>query len=583
MTDIGELDPPVAMDVPEGAFGPNALINSSGGILADPDAEAALLGLVLMKPAVMADVIGDVSAGDFFDVMHRRIFEVCARAFDEGWAINIEAVIEGLGGDKDAKLTGGQTVGQFVAGLCIGVDTSLDAGDLAQHIFECSERRAIDAEADVDLIDANKPFQSRMGLVMWEDQNTPGEAYEYVVEDLIPLGQMVLLVGESGTGKSFLGHSVGLAIARDQPIFGRRILERMGVIWLAYEAASGVEARMRAYARYHGLAIDHLPFAVLKRPAKLWPADDSVDALLKEIKGIQRHRFGGLKIGAIFVDTHNAGTPGASEIDSETVSKIRDRYLLLARETGAALVIIGHTNSQGKHRGNEQLHNNVDTVIKVSRKTRIVGKDVIAIKDDDGREIRTMRVAKQREGQDGDEHDFVLTSVEDGTTNRFGRKRTSCVVTSPRIADAPSDQDHGDGKPREKVGVRANKSEMLFMRCLLDAVAAQGVIPPAGLDLPHSITRVVDYDAVKRLFAAQMLRDDDDSEEGKKRHRGRVRTALTRVRMSLLDLKVIGCSTPHIWWTGKAVNGIRETYPKTRTLFDDADAPLPDDDIAGLY
>lgn len=580
MTDV--MDPLDAIDVPEGAFGPNAMINSSGGILADPDAERALLGLVLLKPAVMAATVDEVGAGDFFDVMHRRVYEVCARAFDEGWAINIDAVIEGLGGDRDAKLTGDQTVGQFVAALCIGADTTLDAADVAQHIFECSERRAIDAEADGDLIEANKPFQSRMGLVLWEDQNAPGEAYEYAVEDLIPLGQMVLLVGESGTGKSFLGHSLGLAIARNRPFFGRRILERMGVIWLAYEAAAGVEARMRAYARHHDLPIDHLPFAVLKRPAKLWPADDSVDALLKEIKGIQRHRFGGIKLGAIFVDTHNAGTPGASEIDSETVSKIRDRYLLLARETGAALVIIGHTNSQGKHRGNEQLHNNVDTVIKVSRKTRTMGKEVFPIKDDDGREIRTLRVAKQREGQDGAEHDFVLVSVEDGTTNRFGRKRTSCVIASPNIADAPSDRDSSDA-PRERIGVRATKNDLLFMRCLLEAIGEQGIVPPPELDLARSIARVVDYEAVKRLFAAQMLRDDDDSEEGRKRHRGRVRTALTRCRVNLLELKVIGCSTPHIWWTGKAVNGIRETYPKTRTLFDDADAPLPDDDIAGLY
>lgn len=579
MTDV--MDPPDEV-VPEGAYGPNAMINSAGAVLADPDAERALLGIVLLKPSTMADIVDEVGAGDFSDVMHRRIFEVCARAFDEGWAINIDAVIDGLGGDRNAKLIGDQTTGQFVAGLCIGVDTSLDAGNLAQHIFDCSERRAIDAEADGDLIEANKPFQSRMGLRLWIDQNDPGEEYEYIVEDLIPKGQLCLLIGESGTGKSFLTHHLAMCIARAVPFFGRRILKPCLVIWLAYEASQGARIRMRAYRKNHNLPLEPLPFAVLERPAKLWPADDSVDALLHEIKGICR-LFPGVDLGAVVFDTHNAGTPGASEIDSETVSKIRDRYARISSVTGAALIIVGHTNAQGKHRGNEQLHNNVDTVIKVSRKTRTMGRDVFPIKDEDGFPIRVMKVAKQREGQDGDEHEFILRVVEDGTKTKFGKSRTSCVVGYPNVSDTDQADDM-QSRPDVGEGVKASKNEALFLTSLLEALDESGVPPPPELQLPSSISRVVNYDAVKLILSKKMMNEGDDSEEGRTRHQTRVRVAVGRCRTQLMSVKVIDCSSPFIWWTGRAVRGVKATYPKSSDLFDPrATDHLTSQDISDLY
>jgi hypothetical protein len=83
---------------------------------------------------------------------------------------------------------------------------------------------------------------------------------------------------------------------------------------------------------------------------------------------------------------------------------------------------------------------------------------------------------KEREGLDGQSHDFVLRIVEDGTRNKYGKARTSCVVVNPNVADVD------DGPPREgdksPDGVRISANEALFLRCILQCQCDFGTKPP---------------------------------------------------------------------------------------------------------
>lgn len=547
------------------------LTDGAGAPLADVDAEAALLGQLIGKPSDFDRVASLVASSDFYDVFHRRIFECFERGHADGWEVGIESITSSLGGDPKAPVIDGLTVGQYVVRLMNASDAGApDPQALAEHIQQCAERRAVGD--DVGFVEA---FASRMGLKMWADQNAPGTEYEYIVEDLIPENQIVLIMGESQTGKSFLGYHLGMCMARAVPFFGRRVLKPIGVIWAAYEAGMGAGARMRAYRKHHHLDLEDLPFGVLQQPFPLWPNEPNVGALIEECRGIERTCFGGVKLGAIVVDTYNAATPGASEIDSEVVSKIRGYFRRIIEETGATLIIIGHTNSNGKHRGNEQLTNNIDTTIAVTRKTRVEGREIIPIKDDDGREVRTMKVKKQREGIDGQTHDFVLKVVEDGTRNKYGKPRTSCVVANPNFVDVGNDD--VPAAPGEAAnGYRVSTNEALFLRCVLQCQNDYGIRPPAELGLPRSIGLVVDYDHVKLLIAQKMLRDDDNTEAGRKAHYERVKKAIKRAREKLMHLRIIGCHDPFIWWTGKPVRGVKETQRNDPSLFD---APTIDEDF----
>jgi len=552
-----------------------ALRDASGALLSDPAAEAGLLGMLLTHPGQFDRVGTLVASGDFADIFHRRIFACFEKANSEGWAIGVDAIVQALGGDPKAVVVDGMTAGAYLARLVVDAPDGADPQELAEHIQQCAERRAVGSADDVHF---EAPFASRMGLKMWADQNDPSAEYEYLVEDLIPERQGVLIMGETQTGKSFLGYHLCMCMARGVPFFGHRILKPVGVIWAAYEAGLGAASRMRAYRRHHNLDLDDLPFGVLQQPLPLWPNEPNVAALIEECRGIERTRFRGIQLGAIVVDTYNAATPGASEIDSEVVSKIRGYFHRIIEETGATLIIIGHTNDRGKHRGNEQLTNNIDTVIRVSRKTRVDGREIIAERDDDNREIRTFKVVKQREGLDGQTHDFVLRVVEDGTRNKYGKPRTSCVVVAPNLPDVGSD-DVPDGTPGDKAqGLRVTGNEALFLRCILQSQNDYGVKPPAELGLPRSIGLVVDYDRVKVLFSQRMLRDDDSTEDGRKRHYERTKAAIKRARMRLMHLQIIGCHDPFVWWTGRPVRGVKETQRNHPSLFD-SPPPAGGDDL----
>jgi hypothetical protein len=568
--------PDAPFDLGEGS----GVVNVNGVPLADPALEARLLSVLIADPDCFGRVADHVFVEDFFDPLHRNMFAALHEGHEAGFAVGMSGMVKALGGDPNSVMSGGVTVSQFIAGMIADADTGADIEEMAVAIHECADRRANEAGTDSEILDREAPFVSKMGLRMWRDQNAPGPQYEYLIEDLIPERQCVLLIGDTQTGKSFLATHMSMCGVRAEPFFGRRVLQPFGVVWCAYEAAEGAPARMRAYRTHHNLGLDNLPFGALTRPLKLWPDPEmrNVNAVIEEIRGIEKSEFNGVRLGMVVIDTHNAGTPGASEIDSEVISKIRDHYHRIISATGATLLIVGHTNSAGKHRGNEQLSNNVDTIIRVSLKTKAVNaREVVQIKDDDKRDIRTMRVVKQREGQNGDEHDFILRVVEDGTKNKFGKPRTSCVVAVPNIADSMGD-DGRDTDPNSRGGrfKEVSKQDALFLQCLLDATASDGIKPPAALNLPHSIRKVVDYDFVKKLMGQRMLQEEDNTPEGIKRHRERAKSANQRARHRLAAINVIGTNSPFIWWTGEPVRGVRATYPYQRDLLE---APSPEDSI----
>lgn len=404
------------------------------------------------------------------------------------------------------------------------------------------------------------PFVSQYGLMMWGEHNAPGDDYEYLIEDLIPEREPVLIQGESQSGKSFLTQGMGLAGAEGREFFGRRVLKPFGVIYLAYEAGKGFRYRMRAHERYFGLdAKKRVPFGVLTKPIDLWSAEINTDKLIDEILGIVESRFGDVPLGAVVIDTHNRATPGASEIDSKDISRIIDRYSRIMERTRAGVWIIGHKNAAGKHRGNEQLYNNIETAIDISRKTEEVEKQRVALTDVGRRPVRVATVIKQREGIDGQAFEFVLASVEVGT-NRYGKPRTSCVAVPPATGDDAAES--ATGKARGVLALSPEQESIL--KALQAALEEFGETPPASLKLPQSIKRVVKAP----FWKAEYLKIAPDGAEAKD---NTINARMKRASEKLQSLRVIGRLNPWVWITGRPVRGVIE--PRAAT--NDYENPYP--------
>ncbi|MGC2778046.1 MAG: AAA family ATPase [Bradyrhizobium sp.] len=539
------------------------LEDEGGARLTDLLAEQTLIGLMLYQPDLVTGVRDLVSPREFFDRSLGRVYEGLLGA--DGFRPDNEKIIEWLGGPGIviADRSGGQLVGYLMS---LGIEADAGAASaLANTIFEVSERRLTqEGQTNLAGLDA---WQSKMGALFFaERDDTSLNEPEFLVEDLIPEEELVIIMGETQTGKSFLTSHLGFAISRGVEFFGRRILEPRPVIWCCYEGAAGARGRMRGYANYFDIRSE-LPFVALTHPFDLWEKPENVDALINEVDTLCKMRFASKRPGALIIDTHNAATSGASEIDSEVVSKIRDRYKTIARVLGCTVIIVGHTNALGKHRGNEQLTNNVPTILTVSYKTRLENREMIQIKDNDGRPVRSVTVKKQREGETGKTFDFVLHGVETGIKNKFGKVRSTCVVVEPNFTVEPEPEERK--KSDTKGGYRLSDIDDLFFSVLWTQLHEAGSEAPPELGLPRG-TR-----AVHRAIVSKAYRDNSIPQDGTKPvSENTVKSRWDRSSRRLRKDGLIGFKEPHFWWTGKPVLGKPATQSQ-RSFLDDMRDPGP--------
>lgn len=241
----------------------------------------------------------------------------------------------------------------------------------------------------------------RFRVVAAQDFAT-GKPMEWLVQELLPKAEMAVVYGESGSGKSFLVLDLCAAITRG--ILWRGLKARPGsVVYAAAEGASGLRGRLRAYAQAHGVPLSALPAVISDVPNFLAP--DEIAASAKQI----------LKWGRpdlIVVDTLSASTPGGNENSGEDMGLVVAHCKFLHRKTGALVLLVHHSGKDAAKgaRGWSGLKAAADAELEVSR----MG------------DIRTVRVSKMKDGEDGAQYCFKLKTVVIGITD--DGEESSCVI-----------------------------------------------------------------------------------------------------------------------------------------------------------
>jgi hypothetical protein len=501
------------------------LYDSGGAQLSDISAELYLLGYLLNKPAEFADVAGAVGSNDFFDPWHRRIFDGIERAWTAGENITADAIINALGGDPSAKMLGDLTVGRFIAQLVAKADLTIDAPSIAEHIAACAERRAIGAADDIYV-----PFQSKFGGQRWSEIGAAGSPqYEWIVENLIPKGETVLIFGDSGTGKSFSTFDMAVHIARGRKFYGRNVDQGL-VVYVAAEGGKGFSKRKQAYAIYHGLTDEELPFYLLTRRPDFFSSDVDVDALIAEITAICR--LYNVPLALIVLDTLSALTPGMNENASGDVSRVKQRLQKLVDTFGVSAAFVHHTAKGGTTpRGHGSLTADFETTIQFT---------TTDLKSADGLPVHRAQTGKEREAEKGKGWEFCLPVVSVGK-NKWGNDETSCVAV-------PFD----GAKKIYAYGFKANKTELQFLQALFDALNEKGVTPPPSLGLPVSITKAVSIAEVRARMKERYIALHEDSTKAD----NAFRAAFKRAGDALKAGAVIGYRAELFWYSGKPVHGL---------------------------
>jgi hypothetical protein len=234
----------------------------------------------------------------------------------------------------------------------------------------------------------------------------------WIVRDVLPQAELVVLFGESTAGKSFVALDLAEAIARGLPWRGKRV-QQGRVAYVVAEGGGGFSKRLKAYEIEHKATHAGVPLGIIPAAPNLMEHGDAVD-VCKSIVA-----WGGADV--VIVDTFAQTMPGANENAGEDVGKALKNCKGIHRATGAVVVLVHHAGkdtSKGA-RGWSGLKAAADAEIEV---TRGVG----------GRAIRT---SKQKDGEDGVGWGFDLKIVPVGLDDE-GEIETSCVVVEAELPAA---------------------------------------------------------------------------------------------------------------------------------------------------
>jgi len=190
----------------------------------------------------------------------------------------------------------------------------------------------------------------------------PAEPTDWLWEGFLVRGEIVVVAGYPGVGKSMLTMGLAVAMARGQDEFlgmklksseggvlyvdeenpSNLVLQRLQALGLGPEHADGID-----YISQAGVALDLEPEKLLDE------ALDSEPAL-------------------IILDSQAAVTPGTKENDSDEMAAFFIQSLKpLARDTNAALVVLHHTphDDKGRPRGSVAIMGQADQVLGLGAAT----------------------------------------------------------------------------------------------------------------------------------------------------------------------------------------------------------------------
>lgn len=373
----------------------------------------------------------------------------------------------------------------------------------AQVVAASGEFVELEGDADdFDIVDENSELApADIASPAMNNVATPKQRFEvipagqfagglppsWIVKGVLPEAELVVLFGESGSGKSFMALDIAGAIARGIQWRGRKVKQGR-VVYVAAEGAGGFRNRLNAYAQAHSLDLATLDLGVIKAAPNLMIKDDALDVCKAIIAGGP--------VSVVIIDTFAQVMPGANENAGEDVGKALQHCKGIHKATGAVVVLVHHAGKDSSKgaRGWSGLRAAADAELEVVRTPT----------------GRLLRSTKQKDGEDGLEWGFELGVLPIGV-DEDGEVLTSCVVQEAAIP-VPL-----------KGGAGANRNGGKWAARVLEVLGELTLVQTAGIEKKAVIDMVVDRspddggDAtgrIRRQQASRALKLILDCDEG---------------------------------------------------------------------
>ena len=395
-------------------------------------------------------------------------------------------LVPDVGKEQEAEAIAREVAGSFIE-LPEGWEQNSDLNDYAQ-------REGVEALGT--LLSAPLAPEQRFKLLGSADLRAlPPLVWR--VRGVLPAHGLASVYGPSASGKSFLALDMAAAVASGRDWFGYRV-KASPVVYCALEGEAGFRLRVEAWEQAHGRTLP-AGLRLVLQPFKLTEPQDVHDMAAAVLTA---------GAGAVTIlDTLNRAAPEADENASADMGRILEAAKALQRLTGGLVVLVHHTGKDATKglRGHSSLFAALDAAVEVSR---------------DG-DRRSWRVAKAKDGADGDAHPFRLELVELAPDDE-GEPVTSCVVR-PDLSAADI----------ARVQMPRGGNQKLVLEALRPMFKASPVFGKAGAPAPRPC---IELEPAVAAGAAHMTCQTD-------RRATRAREAIT----GLVARGVLGCCDGWVW------------------------------------
>lgn len=251
----------------------------------------------------------------------------------------------------------------------------------------------------------------------WPGQGPAPRRRKLIIDGLVGRGELGVIYGPPGGGKSALLVDLLAHIAVDRPWHGRAVWSGPSLL-IAAERRDLSERRLLALADRLECPVPDLPVAIMGGRLDLAVDRDAVDRVVATAAAVEDRAGSALQI--IAVDTMSRAAPSLDENDTRAMALFVDRLSQIAARTGAAVVLVSHeTKATGSLRGSSALLGAVDVAMRVSGGDRRVA-EVTKANDGPVGPLLTFRLVPVGDG--GDETVVVEPVVDGGRAGARGAR-----------------------------------------------------------------------------------------------------------------------------------------------------------------
>lgn len=182
---------------------------------------------------------------------------------------------------------------------------------------------------------------------------------EELVEGYLPKEGVALIYGVEGAGKTVLVVDLDVAVRSGRRLFGKRVRPGATLMY-AGEGAAGLADRYAAYMKLHGVDRSAL------RPFRAYPESINLESAAEVARVVRSARRLELEAGEpirlVTVDPFIEFTPAG---DVESTDRASRALRVIARMLRCCVLVMHHSNAEGKDRGTRHLSYRVHTRLKL--------------------------------------------------------------------------------------------------------------------------------------------------------------------------------------------------------------------------